>query len=93
MTDEEKAALAPGTHERESREMRTERAAGQFYNDPEGNVVHLDETVQGLLEKEIWNSADQEAAIAAQEMLINQARLAETPEARALPMREYASPL
>lgn len=74
MTEEEKARLAPGTHEQVTAEMSAERAGQSFYTDSEGNIVNLDVTVEELLNKEAWTASGQDAAQTAQKMLIEQAR-------------------
>ena len=72
LTEDERAELAPKPHERISEAQSVERAQQQFYADENGEVTHLDDTVQTLLEKELWTGADQDAAQLAKRKLTEQ---------------------
>lgn len=74
LSNVEQLQFAPGTHERVTSKMSEERATKLFYNDAEGNVVDLDETINGLLEKEMWTGSEQDAAQVALGMLLQEAR-------------------
>jgi|GEM_PF-2855380 len=74
MTTDEQERLAPQSHERVTEGMSIERAAQQFYADENGNVTNLDDTVDGLLSKDAWTGADEDAAQVAQAYLVAEAR-------------------
>lgn len=74
LSNKEQLQFAPGTHERVTAEMSTEQANTLFYTDAEGNIVNLDETINGLLEKELWTGAEQDAAQKALGILLQEAR-------------------
>ncbi|WP_298035285.1 hypothetical protein, partial [uncultured Dysosmobacter sp.] len=62
LTEEERERYTPGVHERVTAQMSRERAEGLFYEDENGNVVNVEDTVNGLLEKDAWTGVEQDAA-------------------------------
>lgn len=74
MTMGEREQFAPGTHERISEAQSIERAREQFYNDSEGNLTHLEDTIRTLLDKDLWLGEDQDAAQMAMMALLERSR-------------------
>lgn len=74
MTMDEREQFAPGTHERISEAQSIERAREQFYNDSEGNLTNLEDTIRTLLDKDLWLGEDQDAAQMAMMALIERSR-------------------
>lgn len=62
MAEADRAAYAPDDHERISGKMSLERAGGLFYQDESGNIVNVEDTVDGLLDKDAWTGVEQDAA-------------------------------
>lgn len=74
MTMDEREQFAPGTHERISEAQSIERAREQFYNDSEGSLTNLEDTIRTLLDKDLWLGEDQDAAQMAMMALLERSR-------------------